>query len=166
MKYATFDDDGRPTAFFSEDIHGPRDNPGTLIPTHAIAISDAQWLEFLNNDGFRKWDNGDVVVCEPLSSASYVPVAISRRQFFQMLAKQGIISKQEALDAIRIGAVPAAIQTMVDEIEDEDQRFNAEMLLSGAAEFQRSHPLAAQIGALQGMSIEQIDDFFIGAGEL
>jgi len=50
MKYAIFDEKGFPKAFYSPDIHG--DN----IPKEAIPISDEQWLEFINNQGRRRWD--------------------------------------------------------------------------------------------------------------
>jgi len=50
MKYAIFDENGFPKAFYSPDIHG--DN----IPKEAIEITDEQWLEFINNQGRRRWD--------------------------------------------------------------------------------------------------------------
>ena len=90
-KYATFDSDGFPTAFYSEDIHGDRErpvygdapepsednpqperpivgyepNPNCLIPADAIEITDEQWREFLANPGRRKWDDGEVVEYDP-----------------------------------------------------------------------------------------------------
>lgn len=61
MKYAIFDNFGFPKAFYSKDIHG--DN----IPVEAIEITDEQWQEFLNNQGYRRWDfiAGDVVAFDP-----------------------------------------------------------------------------------------------------
>jgi len=50
MKYAIFDEQGFPKAFYSPDIHG--DN----IPEEAIKITEEQWEEFINNQGRRKWD--------------------------------------------------------------------------------------------------------------
>jgi len=50
MKYAVFDEHGFPQAFYSPDIHGDK------IPAEAIEITDEQWLEFINNQGKRRWD--------------------------------------------------------------------------------------------------------------
>ena len=55
---------------------------------------------------------------------------------------------------------------MVDAIPNADDRFAAEMLLSGATIFRRDHPLTDQIGAAQGMTEEQIDAFFASAAQL
>lgn len=86
MKYATFDDNGFPAAFYSEEVHGaltvpvygPVDeetgerpiigeapNPECLIPASAVSITDAQWMEFLNHQGGRRWQDGVVVPFDP-----------------------------------------------------------------------------------------------------
>ncbi|WP_457635771.1 hypothetical protein [Persephonella sp.] len=59
-KYAVFDKQGFPKAFYTPDVH-------TNIPKKAIKITDEQWFEFINNQGKRKWDfdKNDVVVYEP-----------------------------------------------------------------------------------------------------
>lgn len=49
QKYAVFDENGFPKAFYDSDIH-------SSIPSEAIAISEEQWLEFINNQGKRVWD--------------------------------------------------------------------------------------------------------------
>lgn len=89
-RYAIFDANGFPTAFYSDDVHGPRmlpvfttpppteddpdptpvqtgtkQNPDCTIPAEAIEISDIQWQEFLSNQGLRKWQNGQVVDYTP-----------------------------------------------------------------------------------------------------
>ena len=61
MKKAVFDASGFPTAFYSDDIHG--DN----IPAAAIEITEDQWLDFIENQGARKWKNGEVVEYTPPS---------------------------------------------------------------------------------------------------
>jgi len=58
-KYATFDAEGLPTAFYSEDIHG------TTIPANAIEITENQWQEFIDNQSSRKWLNGQIVEHAP-----------------------------------------------------------------------------------------------------
>ena len=59
-KYAIFDDQGFPIAFYDNEIHSD-------IPKDSIEITEQQWLEFLSNPGKRKWDftKNDVVVYEP-----------------------------------------------------------------------------------------------------
>lgn len=95
-----------------------------------------------------------------------VPVVISRRQFFQQLAVLGIITKDEALSAMRNGSTPAALNTLVQAIPDAGERFDAEMLVSGATDFLRYHPVTIQIGSAFGMTPAEIDQFFIDAGAL
>ncbi len=48
-KYALFDKNGLPKAFYDDRIH-------KNIPQEAIEITEEQWLEFINNQGRRKWD--------------------------------------------------------------------------------------------------------------
>jgi len=75
-KYAIVDSQGLPTAFFDEDVHGPREipdpnwqppkgnpqakppmvpNPDTKIPQGAILIPDADWQAHISGD-LRRWD--------------------------------------------------------------------------------------------------------------
>lgn len=95
-----------------------------------------------------------------------VPQQISDRQFFQQAAVDGIITQQEALAAVATGTIPAVLQTIVDGIQDADDKFAATMLLSGATIFERSHPLTDAVGAALGWTSAQIDQFFMSASEL
>lgn len=94
-----------------------------------------------------------------------VPATISDRQFFQQLAVAGVITKAEALAAVKTGDVPGALSKFVSAMPA-DQKFSAEMLLSGATIFARNHPLTDAIAAAQGMKPEQVDDFFRAAAAL
>lgn len=90
-KFAVFTQEGFPSGFYDEEIHGSmmrpiygptpeptEDNPNPVspvignepnpdckIPAEAIRITDGQWREFLNNNGRRKWQDGAVTVYEP-----------------------------------------------------------------------------------------------------
>ncbi|WP_025199132.1 hypothetical protein [Brucella sp. BO2] len=64
-KFAIFDEQGLPKAFYSEDVHGHQGTPGCLIPDDAIEISDEQWMDFIENHGARRWENGSVVEYTP-----------------------------------------------------------------------------------------------------
>ncbi len=84
--FATFDNEGFPTAFYPEDIHGERTkpvygelpeateenpdpqapivgeepNPECKIPPEAVEITTDQWHEFIDNQAVRRWVDGKV----------------------------------------------------------------------------------------------------------
>ncbi|RWF64957.1 hypothetical protein [Mesorhizobium sp.] len=103
----------------------------------------------------------------PLPSPPPVPEAISDRQFFQALAAPpyGIITQAEALAAVKTGEIPAAMIALVDALP-QASRFGAEMLLSGATEFKRAHPLTAVFGQAFGWTGLQVDAFWTDAAKL
>jgi hypothetical protein len=92
--------------------------------------------------------------------------AISNVQFFQQLATIEAITRAEALAAVGRGAIPAALQRVVDAIADPAEQFAANMLLTGTATFRRDQPLTNAIGASLGMTAAQIDDLFVAAAAL
>lgn len=94
-----------------------------------------------------------------------VPAIISDRQFFQQLANQGLITQAEALSAVKIGALPATLEGLVSLLPAE-QQFPARMMLSGATQFERSHPLTNVIGAAQGLTPDQVDALWVAASQL
>lgn len=99
--YAMFTDDGFPTAFYATELFGERTrpvygeapeptednprpeapiigqepNPECKIPPEAIEITTDQWNEFLDNQGARRWDNGQVVEYSPpaIEPATIIP---------------------------------------------------------------------------------------------
>lgn len=95
---------------------------------------------------------------------------ISDRQFFQALALPpfSIITTAEALAAVKTGELPAALAAIVAAIPDATERFNAEMILSGATTFARTHPMVAAIaGAMTPPWAEaEIDAFWTFAASL
>lgn len=103
------------------------------------------------------------VVCEEYDVENAppppVPNSISDRQFFQALALAGEITQEEALAAVKTGEIPTALAAIIDQLPAEE-KFNAQMLLSGAIEFRRDHPLTAQLGAAMGKASEWVDDLF------
>lgn len=94
-----------------------------------------------------------------------VPQTISDRQFFQQLAVAGIVSQADALAAVKTGTIPAPLQAIVNAMPT-DQQFAAEMIISGATIFQRSHPMTIAIGTAYGWTPDQTDAFFIAAALL
>lgn len=88
-----------------------------------------------------------------------VPNVISDRQFFQALAMQGVIAPEEALAAVKTGTLPAAMLAFLEPLPAE-QRFGAEMLLSGATQFMRDHPMVSMFAQALGWTEGQADDLW------
>jgi hypothetical protein len=90
-----------------------------------------------------------------------VPAVISDRQFFQGLAlpPYGLITEEQALAAVKTGEIPPPLQNIVEQMPA-DLQFAANMLLSGATTFERSHALTAVIASRQEWSADQTDEFF------
>jgi hypothetical protein len=125
------------------------------IPEGKIATSSS--LAVVNGQIVREW----VLVDAPPPP---VPYTISDRQFAQVLALQGLITEADALAWVKVGTVPEQLQALVDDIDDDQVRFAANMLLGGATEFNRDHPMVAQLGAGLQMTSSQIDDIWrVGA---
>lgn len=129
-----------------------------LFPAHALLLS-VQGIA--DSDPFEAYHGREYFPLTKTFGDKWVPLAaISDRQFFQALALWNVITKQEALDAVKTGALPAAMQAFVDAIVDPDERFNAQMLLSGATTFERNHPLVEPFGVAFGFTHDQIDDLW------
>lgn len=89
-----------------------------------------------------------------------VPAEISRRQFFQILEKRGLITKAEALSALTTGTLPAAFEAVIADIPTEDGQFDARMLLVGASMFRRDSALVPVFAAHVGYTSEQTDQLW------
>lgn len=89
-----------------------------------------------------------------------VPKKISRWQFYYGLFLSGKITDDEALAAVSSGAIPAAIEAIVDAIPDAPAKLLAKMLLVSATDFYRSHALIATFAAAEGMTEEDVDNFW------
>lgn len=94
-----------------------------------------------------------------------IPTIISDRQFFQALAVVGAITPEEALAAVKTGTLPETMAAFIQPLPDE-QRFAAEMLLSGATQFQRDHPMVTTFAQALGWDEQQIDDLWRMAAAL
>lgn len=90
---------------------------------------------------------------------------ISDRQFYQQLAAAGLVTESEALAAVSVGTLPAAVEAIVFSMSPGGQ-FAARMLLSGATSFARSHPLVEVFATAMGMTPHELDEFWRAAGAL
>ncbi|MFC2252500.1 hypothetical protein ACETRX_22885 [Labrys portucalensis] len=84
-----------------------------------------------------------------------VPEDLSRWQFFAAAALAGVISQQEAEDAIT-GPLPAPFVAFIDTLP-EAERFGARMLLKGNQIFHRHHPFVEAFLTANQMTDEQAD---------
>lgn len=140
MKYATFDANGLPTGFYSPDLHG--EYPGAGYPAGCIEITDAQWLEFTNNSGLRKWDGTKPVPYTPPTPAPVVPSSCS---------KLGL--KRAFVQLNQWDQVKAAIAASADIQEDWDL----------ATTISRTDPLVKSVQATLNLSDAQVDQILIAA---
>jgi hypothetical protein len=88
-----------------------------------------------------------------------VPEIISNRQFYQALTADSTITKDEALNAVKTGALPLSMQQALDAMPP-DRQFNAEMMMSGATAFERSHPGTIELMTALGFNAQQTDDLW------
>jgi len=65
--YALFDDEGVRRGSWRDDIYPPEDDGSRnrVIPAEAIEIREDQWIELINNEGLRRWQDGKVVAWVP-----------------------------------------------------------------------------------------------------
>lgn len=113
----------------------------------------------------HEWQDGRWVYVEPKSGMEPIPDEISRRQFFQQLAVQEIITQADAIAAMTRGTVPVPLQTIID-ILPKEEHFGALMLVIGATTFQRTHPLTEIVRQALQWSIEQKDIFWRDAARV
>ncbi|WP_273728100.1 hypothetical protein [Brucella gallinifaecis] len=137
-KFAVFNDEGFPTAFYWQDDHTPG------IPVGAIEITDEQWLELIDNAGLRRW-NGERVVeytpPEPTPEELRVQMPpLSRRQF--------------GLGANSLGLSKADVLAATD-----DPIIIIEIKESG--EFHRDYESIVMLAPLLGITPEQLDDVWM-----
>lgn len=99
------------------------------------------------------------------SAVAPVPDVISDRQFAQGLAHRSIITEAEALAWVGNGTLPAAMETFIEGLPA-TQTFDARMILQGATEFRRSHPMVDVFGAALSFTSAQIDELWIYCSSL
>lgn len=92
-----------------------------------------------------------------------VPSSISDIQFFWQLHIMGIISEDDAIKSNQ-GVIPAPLLDLINEMPEE-KRGQTKMKISGSTVYYRENEITKTIGALYGMTEQQIDEFFIAASK-
>lgn len=134
-----------------------RDSSGAIIGVFAAEQSPDQ--EFLPDD------SPEMIAFNKRMERAMFP-SISHRQFYQVLALKGLITKNEALAAVQHGTIPEILAEHLSHLTNPDEHFAAEMLLAGATEFRRDHPLVDHFSADAGMSPDEIDTLWRMAATL
>lgn len=83
---------------------------------------------------------------------------IAKRQFYQQLAVDGLISEDEALAATE-GVLPPTLDTAIATFPA-DQQFGAKMYFKGSQVFDRSNAYIVALANYFGWTAEQADEFF------
>jgi hypothetical protein len=136
---------------------------------HCPAVGEIQQWKLVprvlkTGDASAVFDGSNFEVTRP-DPVPPVPQIISDRQFFQQLCIMGLITEDEALAAVGPGTLPASLSALVAQLP-EDQQFSANMLLKGATQFDRSHPMVAALGAAFGLQPNQTDQLWRNASSL
>lgn len=88
------------------------------------------------------------------------PYSISRKQFYMGLERDGKITKAEALAAMKLGVVPARVQTIIDGILDEAAAYEIEMNIIGANDFYRDNIFVDVFALFEAMTDDEVDEFW------
>ena len=151
-----------------------------IAENHPNAYVTAAYLWAMGENGepFMQWWDEDKLGpldlaaiqarCEELMQIPATPPEISDRQFFDGLRKRGIISDAEFLSAVSVGAIPQAMQDIMDTPQFQaalDQigmdLISAKGLIMGARTFEYDSPLTPMFAQAFGWTMEQARQFWI-----
>lgn len=140
MKYAVFDAEGLPTAFYAPEFNYE-------LPTGAVEITDEQWQEFLDNPGHRKFVEGAVVPYVPPAPEPPFPSVVSASQAKIALFNAGLLDEVEAA----VAAHPYRI---------------VQIWFMDANQWERGNPYVQALGIEIGLDDEEIDALFVAASKI
>lgn len=133
--FGVFDSNGFPVAFYLDAVHGARTrpaygepdeetgiapvigeepNPECQVPASAVELTQEQWLDFLENNGRRRWVGGAIVAYEPS------PPPVTQADYSAAI--------QAHLDAIARERQYDGIHTAIGYRDDPNPSFAAEAL--------------------------------------
>jgi len=109
------------------------------------------------------WDAANSVIVPGVVPPEPLPV-ISLRQFYQLAANLGYITRQQALDAMD-GVIPPPLTDLIAKMTPDDA-FAAQMLLKGAINVEAANSLVKEVANAMGMTEDSIKNFFLEASKL
>lgn len=149
MLYIQIDTEGFPTAFYDNRLISE-------IPNDAINITPEQYTELVDNSGLRRWENGEVVEHTP---SPPTPEEIRA-------AMPSLTARQLRLGLVGGGIALSSVEGAIAAIPDEQAKAVAEIEWQFSSQFERDHPLIEQVGAVLGLTVEQIDAMWQAAMEI
>lgn len=139
-----------------------KNSDGTVV--NVIELDDV--AQYAIPEGLVLVAGGDWPVEPPApSTLPSVPETISDRQFFQQLAITGAITPDDALQAVKVGTIPANLEAFISTLAI-DQQFAANMMLAGATQFNRHHPMTLALAQGMGWTNDQLDALWTNAAAL
>lgn len=119
-------------------------------------------MKIMENGVLRDATEGEIAEIEAQQSVEIVepvPTSVSRRQLLTGLAVVGWVSEQEAEAALATGALPTAVETVINSLPEEE-RFTARMKWIGFQTAYRDDPMVAALAAAEEKTEQEVDDFF------
>ncbi|MBB4200681.1 hypothetical protein CCR94_21515 [Rhodoblastus sphagnicola] len=129
---------------------------GAFIPADPRNTDFQVYLSWLSNGGAPG--------AAP-NTASAVPTQVSRRQFFQAAAQDGLITNAEAIALISTGAMPASLSSAIAALPNAEQ-FAAQMAVLGDQTFERSSLIVVALAAAMNKTNSDLDALFTLAASL
>jgi hypothetical protein len=115
--------------------------------------------------GFGWLWNGSSFYDPTPSAPVLVPEVITRRQCALQLLEMGMISDTEAVEMARVGDPPANIKSYIDALPTASVRARA-MIDFAADNYYRNNYLLDALKDANGITEEEMDNFFIDASQL
>lgn len=134
--------------------------PGARFVLRGSDLSNLEWL-----DADEERPSDEAIRAELARLRNPAPPPISDRQFAHALWRRGVITKEEALAFVRVGAIPASLAGLIQALPAEEQD-DAEMLVSGSITFDVAHPLVDSLARAFGWTTQELHDFWRFAGAL
>jgi hypothetical protein len=128
---------------------------GALVPVDPLNVDFQAYLTWLTAGNTPT----------PCGAPVVVPSQVTRRQFFQAAAQDGLITDAAALALLGAGTMPASLATAIATLPAAEQ-FGAQMSILGDASFSRANPLIAALGTAMGKASADLDALFTLAASL
>ncbi len=158
--FATIDEAGRATGFYTPEIHGD------AIPAGAIEISDETYVAWLADTARQRWNGEALEPCDPPPPPPPPPARdVSFWQFMLAAWKLNFITHAEALAAVRSRIMPPAFADAIADLPAE-AKLAAELKFAGITRMLRSDPLFGLVVEAAIATDEQIDGVFAVAAAI
>jgi hypothetical protein len=89
-----------------------------------------------------------------------VPASVTRRQMILGLVAAGYITSAEGIAAAQSGAVPAAVQAVINTLPDQSSKDAATITWASMSICERSNSLVAALAAANSLTSAQVDALF------